>query len=79
MKVRQLNEEEVKRLTASYTEIVEVMQRSELDPESMLGVLFKAAVCLAIHEDYDRDDLLSAVAATYDMERFMRPSSDEVH
>lgn len=79
MKIRQLSEEEVKHLTEAYSEIVAVMHRSELDAESLLGVLFKAAVSLAINIDYDRDDLLSAVAATYHMERAMRPSSDEVH
>jgi hypothetical protein len=34
---------------------------------------------LAVGADYDRDEVLSVVAATYDMERFMRPSSGEVH
>lgn len=79
MKVRQLSEEEVKHLSVTYAEIVDIMHRSELDPESLLGVLFKAAVALAISVDYDKDDLLSAVSATYHMERAMRPSSDEVH
>jgi hypothetical protein len=79
MKIRQLSEEDVKHLTATYTEVVALMHRSELDAESILGVLFKAAVALAISIDYDKDDLLSAVAATYHMERAMRPSSDEVH
>lgn len=79
MKVKQLSEEEVKHLTSTYAELVELMHRSELDPESLLGVLFKAAVALAISVDYDKDDLLCAVSATYHMERAMRPSSDEVH
>jgi hypothetical protein len=34
---------------------------------------------LAVSADYDREEVLSVVAATYEMERFMRPSSGEVH
>jgi hypothetical protein len=45
----------------------------------MLGILFKAAMKLAVAADYDREEVLGVVAATYDMERFMLPSSDEVH
>lgn len=79
MKIRQLDDEEMKVLAANYKELVELMHRSELDAESLLGVLFKAAMGLAVSADYDRDEIMSVVAATYDMERFMRPSSDEVH
>jgi hypothetical protein len=79
MRIKKLSEEEVKRLSVNYEAIVDVLHRSELDAESLMGILFKAAVGIAVSEDYDRDSLLSAVAATYDMERFMRPSSGEVH
>lgn len=79
MKIRQLDDEEMKVLAANYKALVELMHRSELDAESLLGVLFKAAMGLAVSADYDRDEIMSVVAATYDMERFMRPSSDEVH
>lgn len=79
MKIRQLSDEEVKRLSVGYDEIVDLINRSDLDAESMLGILFKAAMGLAVGSDYDREEVLAVVAATYDMERFMRPSSDEVH
>ena len=79
MKIRQLDDEEMKVLAANYKELVELMHRSELDADSLLGILFKAAMGLAVSADYDRDEIMSVVAATYDMERFMRPSSDEVH
>jgi len=79
MKIRQLDDDEIKRLSVSYKELVDFMHRSELDAESLLGVLFKAAMGLAVSADYDKDEILSVVAATYEMERFMRPSSDEVH
>jgi hypothetical protein len=79
MKIRQLDDDEVKRLSAGYAELVDLMHRSELDAESLLGILFKAAMGLAVSAEYDREEVLAVVAATYDMERFMRPSSDEVH
>jgi hypothetical protein len=79
MKIRQLDDDEMKVLAANYKELVELMHRSELDADSLLGILFKAAMGLAVSADYDRDEIMSVVAATYDMERFMRPSSDEVH
>ena len=79
MQIRQLSDDEIKVLAANYKELVELMHRSELDAESLLGILFKAAMGLAVSADYDRDEIMSVVAATYDMERFMRPSSDEVH
>jgi hypothetical protein len=79
MRIKQLSDEEVKRLSVGYDEIVTLINRSELDAEAMLGILFKAAMGLAVGADYDKDEVLAVVAATYDMERFMRPSSDEVH
>jgi hypothetical protein len=79
MKIRQLDDDEVKRLSAGYAELVDLMHRSELDAESLLGILFKAAMGLAVSAEYDREEVLAVVAATYDMERFMRHSSDEVH
>jgi hypothetical protein len=79
MKVRQLSDDEVARLSANYGDLIELLSRSELDTESMLGILFKAAMRLAVSADYDREEVLGVVAATYDMERFMRLSSGEVH
>ena len=79
MKVRQLSDDEVARLSANYGDLIELLSRSELDTDSMLGILFKAAMRLAVSADYDREEVLGVVAATYDMERFMRLSSGEVH
>jgi hypothetical protein len=79
MKIRQLSDDEVARLSANYGDLIKLLSRSELDTESILGILFKAAMNLAVTADYDKEEVLAVVAATYDMERFMRPSSDEVH
>ena len=79
MKIRQLSDDEIARLNANYGDLIELLSRSELDTQSLLGILFKAAMKIAVSAEYDRDEVLGVVAATYDMERFLRPSSEEVH
>ena len=79
MKIRQVTEDEAKLLGEGYRGLVDFMHQSELDVESLLGILFKAAMGLAVTANYDKDEILAVVSATYEMERFMRPKSDEVH
>lgn len=79
MKIRQMDQAELEHLGMRYRELVDFMHQSELDAESLIGILFKAAMGLAVTANYDKDEILAVVAATYDMERFMRPKSDEVH
>jgi len=79
MKIRQMNDQEIEKLGVGYRQLVDLMHQSDLDAESLLGILFKAAMGLAVSAEYDKDELLAVVSATYDMERFMRPKSDEVH
>ena len=67
MKIRQLDAKETDRLGVGYAELVDLLQRSELDAESLLGILFKAAMGIAVSADYDREEVLAVVAATYDM------------
>ncbi len=79
MKIRQMDQAEIEQLGMRYRELVDFMHQSELDAESLIGLLFKAAMGLAVTADYDKDEILAVVSATYEMERFMRPKSDEVH
>jgi hypothetical protein len=79
MKIRQLNDAELHRLSDLYKDIIELMLRSGLDAESLIGVLFKASMGIAVSEGYEKDELIDVLEATYEMERFMHPSSDEVH
>ena len=69
MQIRKLNEDETAQLGRGYRQLVEFMHQSELDAESLLGILFKAAMGLAVSAEYDRDEILAVVSATYDMER----------
>jgi hypothetical protein len=34
---------------------------------------------VALHENWDRDELLMALKYTYDLEKFMNPTSKEKH
>jgi uncharacterized protein Smg (DUF494 family) len=71
--------QEVERLGEGYRGLIDFMHQTELDSYSLMGILFKAAMGLAVTADYDRDEVMAVVMATYDMERFMRPKSNEVH
>jgi hypothetical protein len=73
------NEEEMERIANAYRGLVDYLHETELDGHALISILFKAAMGLAVTADYDRDEVMGVVAATYDMERFMRPKSNEVH
>jgi hypothetical protein len=73
------NEDEMERIANAYRGLVDYLHETELDGHSLISILFKAAMGLAVTADYDRDEVMGVVAATYDMERFMRPKSNEVH
>ena len=79
MKVKFPNDEEVQRIADAYRGLVVYLHQTELDGHALISILFKAAMGLAVTADYNRDEVLGVVAATYDMERFMRPKSNEVH
>ena len=73
------NEDEMERIANAYRGLVDYLHETELDGHALISILFKAAMGLAVTADYDRDEVMGVVAATYDMERFMRPKSNEVH
>jgi hypothetical protein len=73
------NEDEMQRIANAYFGLVDYLHETELDGHALISILFKAAMGLAVTADYDRDEVMGVVAATYDMERFMRPKSNEVH
>ena len=71
--------QEMQRIADGYRGLVDYLHQTELDGHALISILFKAAMGLAVTADYDRDEVMGVVAATYDMERFMRPKSNEVH
>jgi len=70
---------EMDRIANAYRGLVDYLHETDLDAHCLLSILFKAAMGLAVTADYDRDEVMGVVMTTYDMERFMRPKSNEVH
>lgn len=79
MKIKQLNDAETEALGKAYERLVDWIQDNDVDGECTLGMLLKAAMVIAISNDISKDEIMEAVHATYAMERFFHPTSDEVH
>lgn len=79
MQIKKLSDIDNKKLGAGYRGLVNFLLDSDLDNEALISILLKVAMELAVTQDYDRDEVLSVVATVFDMERIMRPKSDELH
>ena len=75
---RQRNEPDYERLYQAYEGLIEWITKNEVDGQETLGLLVKAAMSLAVTNNLPKDDIMEVVAVTYEMERSMRPRSDEV-
>jgi hypothetical protein len=67
------------RLYQAYGGLIEWIGKNEVDGQETLGLLVKAAIALAVTNNLPKEDILEVVSVTYEMERSMRPRSDEVH
>jgi hypothetical protein len=67
------------RLFKAYEGLIEWVGTNDVDGQETLGLLVKAAVSLAVTNHLPRNEILEVVSVTYEMERSMRPRSDEVH
>jgi hypothetical protein len=76
---RQRNEPDYERLYQAYEGLIEWIGKNEVDGQETLGLLVKAAVALAVRNNLPKDDIIEVVSVTYEMERSMRPTSNEVH
>ena len=83
MKIKTLkrNEKDVDydRLYKAYEGLIDWIRTNDVDGQETLGLLLKAAVSLAVTNHLPKDDVMEVMAVTYEMERSMRPRSDEVH
>jgi hypothetical protein len=62
-----------------YEIIIETVVDYPLSREMVMSVLLKIAASIALAEKWDRDELLQAFGVTYDMEKFLTPTSKERH
>ena len=76
---RQRNEPDYDRLYQAYEGLIEWIGKNDVDGQETLGLLVKAAIALAVTNNLPKEDILEVVSVTYEMERSMRPRSDEVH
>jgi len=67
------------RLYKAYEGLIDWIGTNDVDGQETLGLLVKAAVSLAVTNKLPKNDVLEVVAVTYEIERSMRPRSDEVH
>ena len=67
------------RLYKAYESLIDWVGTNDVDGQQTLGLLLKAAVSLAVSNHPPKNEIMEVVAVTYEMERFMRPNSDEVH
>ena len=77
--MRVASKEDARAVHALYEAMTEVVTTVPLDRQMVVSVLLKLTACIAIAEDWDKDDLLQAFGYTYDMEKFLNPTSKEKH
>ena len=67
------------RLYQAYEGLIEWIGKNDVDGQETLGLLVKAAMSLAVTNNLPKHEVMEVIAVTYEMERSMRPRSDEVH
>ena len=70
---------EANALHALYGTIAEMVSDSPLNRQLIVSVLLKVTASIALSEEWDKDELLQAFVITYDMEKFLTPTSKERH
>lgn len=79
MKIRTPKDQDFERIYKAYAGLIEWIGGNGVDGQETLGLLIKAAMALAVTNHVSKEDMLEVVGVTYEMERMMRPKSDEVH
>lgn len=72
-----VDEQEIERINEAYEQMFDVFERNELTPEMTFGLMVKLVVQIA--GDIPKPELLSIISAAHDLDRFMRPRSEEMH
>lgn len=79
MRVINPTEEELEALSGAYDGLVGWVEDNGVDGRHTLGLLLKAAMMLAVTNNVPKEEVLEVVELTYQMEKFLHPSSEEVH
>jgi hypothetical protein len=79
MKIRTPKDYDFEKVYKAYAGLIEWIGGNDVDGQETLGLLLKASMALAVSNHVSKEDMLEVVGVTYEMERMMRPKSDEVH
>jgi len=79
MKIRTPKDHEFEKIYKAYAGLIDWIGGNDVDGQETLGLLLKASAALAVSNHVSKEDMLEVVGVTYEMERMMRPKSDEVH
>ena len=79
MRIKTPKDQDFERIYKAYAGLIEWIGGNDVDGQETLGLLLKAAVALAVSNHVSKDEILEVVGVTYEMERMMRPKSNEVH
>ena len=77
--MRVASKEDARAVHDLYEVMIEVITAVPLDRQMIVSVLLKITASIAIAEDWDKEDLLQAFGYTFDMEKFLNPTSKEKH
>ena len=79
MKIKTPKDQDFEKIYKAYAGLIEWIGGNDVDGRETLGLLLKASVALAVSNHVSKENMLEVVGVTYDIERMMRPQSDEVH
>jgi len=79
MRVTNLTDQEVEKLSLAYQSLVRWIHDNAIDGESTMGMLFKAAMTIAVSNNVPRDEVISVAGTIYDMEKFYHPTAEDIH
>ena len=79
MKIKTPKDQDFEKIYKAYAGLIEWIGGNDVDGQETLGLLIKASMALAVSNHVSKEDMLEVVGVTYEMERMMRPKSDEVH
>ena len=72
-----VDEDQINRLNEAYEQIFDVFDKNKLEPETAFGLMIKLTVQIA--GDLPKEEMIAILSAAYDINRFLRPRSTEVH
>jgi hypothetical protein len=72
-----VDEDQINRMNEAYEQVLDVFDKNKLEPETAFGLMIKLTVQIA--GDLPKEEMIAILSAAYDINRFLRPRSNEVH